>query len=73
MQNLEMVCPYLKELEGLSPEPILENCVFIQRNNESLISQPVRTNGKHTLVCHSFLYMLHSITVLLNVMHSSMF
>ena len=39
MQNLEMVCPILKELEGLAPEPVLENCAFIQRNNQSLASQ----------------------------------
>ena len=39
MQNLEMVCPNLKELEGVAPEPFLENRAFIQRNNQSLASQ----------------------------------
>ena len=39
MQNLEMVCPNLKELEGEAPEPFLENRAFIQRNNQSLASQ----------------------------------
>ena len=59
MHILEMVCPNLKKLEGLAPaEPVLENDDFIQRNNQS--GEPVRTNGKHTLVCHSFLYLLHS-------------
>ena len=39
MQNLEMVCPILKELEGLTPEPVLENGAIIQRNNQSVASQ----------------------------------
>ena len=39
MQNLEMVCPILKELEGLAPELGVENGAFIQRNNQSLASQ----------------------------------
>ena len=39
MHILEMVCPNLKELEGVAPEPFLENRAFIQRNNQSLASQ----------------------------------
>ena len=42
MQNLEMVCPNLKELEGVAPEQFLENRAFIQRNNQS--GQPVWTS-----------------------------
>ena len=34
-----MVCPILKELEGLAPEQVVENCAFIQRNNQFLASQ----------------------------------
>ena len=39
MQNLEMVCPILRELEGLARKPVLENGAIIQRNNQSLTSQ----------------------------------
>ena len=39
MQNLEIVCPNLKELEGVEPEPFLENRAFIQQNNQSSASQ----------------------------------
>ena len=39
MQNLKMVCPILKELEGLAPKPVLENRAFIQRNNQFLAGQ----------------------------------
>ena len=39
MHILEMVCPNLKELEGVAPEPFLENRAFIQRSNQSLVSQ----------------------------------
>ena len=39
MQNLEMVCPILKDPESLAPEPVLENDAFIPRNNQSLASR----------------------------------
>ena len=39
MYILEMVCPNLKELEGVAQEPFLENRDFIQRNNQSSANQ----------------------------------
>ena len=39
MHILEMVCPNLKELEGVAQEPFLENRAFIQRNNQPSASQ----------------------------------
>ena len=39
MHVLEMVCPNLKELEGVAQEPVLENRAFIQRNNQSSACQ----------------------------------
>ena len=39
MHILEMVCPNLKELEGVAQEPVLENRAFIQRNNQSSAGQ----------------------------------
>ena len=39
MHILEMVCPNLKELEGVAQEPVLENRAFIRQNNQSSVSQ----------------------------------
>ena len=39
MHILEMVCPNLKELEGVAQEPVLENRAFILRNDQSSASQ----------------------------------
>ena len=71
MQNLEMVCPNLKELEGVAQEPFLENHGFVQRNNKSLASQFGQMERASSLPF--FLYLLHSIFGLFNVMPNSMF
>ena len=56
MQNLEMVCPNLKELEGVAPEPFLENRAFIQRNNHPLASQFGQTESASSLSFFSCTY-----------------
>ena len=71
MQNLEMVCPILKELEGLASEPVLENCAFIQRNNQSLASQFGQMESASSLPF--FPVCTPSFIRLFSVMHNSMF
>ena len=50
MHILEMVCPYLKELEGVAQEPVLENRAFIQRNNQSSASQFGQMESAYSLL-----------------------
>ena len=71
MHILEMVCPNLKELEGVAQEPVLENRAFFRGITSLRLASSDK--WKAPLVYHSFLYVLHSIFVVFNVMHNSMF